>query len=777
MKEFIKSKKSKNISKIIKIMLISIAVIAMILVIPSTYINRIDINNITYNKTLFTEQSNLILSILAIISCWLYFYTYKKDEFFLITLMYTSFAFEYYYINIILMKLPRGFNLTLYYLILPYIFRSIYITLIGIKKNKLTKFIINHKISVSIVNIIITKILVDLDIYIKLNYTFNIRTLDSINIVIILYNILMLILLAKKSLDKKEPVYTAIIASIAIFIIKRIYSFKYIEKGNDLVEFINNTLVFLGFLVIILGIFIEMIRKVKESERLQRELNIFYSMSEQNCYSNLLIYNSNLELIYANKKAREGIYCGSKKVDYYELGEYFKSTVVKETYNKIMNEVMINNAWSGYIFPINEERVIDVYIHKIKEENNNWNIAVIFFDITDAHRISEEMKINEEKLRLINENIKDLIITIDNENNITYANNAALKVLGYLDEGLLGKNCCKLIFSKNDIENTNDCFVKHSIRKKNGQKLMVESMVSDIVNGDSIEKVIVSRDITYREEVEQLRLRYKEAKEYEKIKNEFFANLSHELRTPINIIYSCLQLLNLQKEKDQNSFNKCYIKYEKTMKQNCFRMLRLVNNLIDITKIDSGFMKMDFQNYDIVSLVENITDSVIPYVESKHINIIFDTEIEELEIKCDPEKIERVILNLLSNAVKFTPEYGNIFVYVSLENEYVKIMVKDDGIGVPSHMKDFIFERFMQTDKSLNRNQEGSGIGLALVKSIIELSGGQVYLNLKVKKGSEFIVKLPNVNWKGTTENKIDINYKPTVEKISIEFADIYDIY
>ena len=157
-------------------------------------------------------------------------------------------------------------------------------------------------------------------------------------------------------------------------------------------------------------------------------------------------------------------------------------------------------------------------------------------------------------------------------------------------------------------------------------------------------------------------------------------------------------------------------------------------------------------------------------------NIVFDTNVEELVISCDIEKIERVILNLLSNAIKFTSAGGSIFVSVQNEEEWVYIKVKDDGIGIPNDMKEKVFERFVQVNKSLNRLKEGSGIGLALVKSIVELHGGEIYLNDQVTVGSEFIVKLPNVAGEyedSSFEAMID---KPINEKILIELSDIYGV-
>lgn len=274
--------------------------------------------------------------------------------------------------------------------------------------------------------------------------------------------------------------------------------------------------------------------------------------------------------------------------------------------------------------------------------------------------------------------------------------------------------------------------------------------------------------------------KYNEIKEIEKAKTQFFANLSHEIKTPINIIYSCFQLLDINKGKGETELWNSYNKYYGTIKQNCYRLLRLVNNLVDITKIDSGFMKLNFINYEIVSLVEDITLSIVPYVESKNITVLFDTYVEELVIKCDPESLERVILNLLSNAIKFSNENGNITVLLDANKDFVIIKVKDDGIGIAPEVSDYVFERFAQEDKSFNRKKEGSGIGLSLVKSLVELHGGVVYLEKSVEQGCEFVIKLPNKildESKNEEIKSIDIDNKPLIQKVNIEFSDIYELY
>lgn len=168
--------------------------------------------------------------------------------------------------------------------------------------------------------------------------------------------------------------------------------------------------------------------------------------------------------------------------------------------------------------------------------------------------------------------------------------------------------------------------------------------------------------------------------------------------------------------------------------------------------------------------------SVAGFVEDKGLDFIFDTEVEEKSISCDPDKIERIMLNLLSNAVKFTDKGGSIFVNIYIKDNKVYISVKDTGIGIPSNMKDLIFDRFVQVDKAISRAREGSGIGLALVKSLVEMHKGNIYVNSKLGEGSEFIVALPDtmLNESEKIENSVS-TVENQVERINIEFSDIYD--
>ena len=253
----------------------------------------------------------------------------------------------------------------------------------------------------------------------------------------------------------------------------------------------------------------------------------------------------------------------------------------------------------------------------------------------------------------------------------------------------------------------------------------------------------------------------------EEMRTQFFANISHELKTPLNIIMCTTKLLKACSS-DKDEFLKYYNKYENTITQNSSRMLRLIDNIIDITKFDVGCFKMNFKNCEIVSLIEDITLSIAQYEKINGRNIIFDTNCEVIEICCDADSIERVILNLLSNAVKFTKENGNILVKLEKQTDYIIITVKDDGIGIPKEFRKSVFERFVQVDKSFRRNVEGSGIGLSLVKSIVDLHDGEIYLKDSDEIGAEFVIKLPNI----LLEDEESQNSSYQIEDRSAEIKD-----
>lgn len=263
--------------------------------------------------------------------------------------------------------------------------------------------------------------------------------------------------------------------------------------------------------------------------------------------------------------------------------------------------------------------------------------------------------------------------------------------------------------------------------------------------------------------------------ELEKLRVSLFANISHEFKTPINVILSAEQLMEYTLKDNAVSVPISFVKkYMFSIKQNCYRLIRLVSNIIDINTIDCGNMNLRLSNRDIVKTTEDIVLCVADYIKDKNYSLIFDTEMEERIIAIDPEKMERVILNLLSNALKFTPPGGSINVNIFERNNSVVISVKDTGIGIPDELQSAIFDRLVQVDRSFTKNSEGSGIGLSIAKSIIDMHKGRIYVKSRLGAGSEFFIELPAYTIDGGNSEAAATYEQDIIEKIKIEFSDIY---
>lgn len=479
--------------------------------------------------------------------------------------------------------------------------------------------------------------------------------------------------------------------------------------------------------------------------------------------------------------------------------------LLREIKNNTGKEILkiFNNVAAGaeddviyeYSIEVNgSRRWFKIIIGQIPNESGKF--FVTHFEITK--RKSAELGLIESKKRYrrLLESIPDAVLLHIN-GEIMYANASALDFLGLKDKKeIRGKNIIDFIYE--DYKDEARARIVRIQRKSEKMPLMeckitrfdgkaMDVEVSEIgyLYDNKPASLMVIRDITERKQTEKLKRDFEEkrilldkAYEYDRIKNEFFANISHELRTPLNVILSAIQVMMLSLNKEGIMDIKKLRNYTGMIRQNCYRLLRLVNNIIDLSKIDAGFYEIHPQNQNIVSIVEDITQSVVEYAREKSIDIEFDTDTEEKIISCDPDKIERIILNLLSNSIKFTEPGGKIFVNIIDEGDNVKIILKDTGIGIPEDKINIIFERFRQASKSLIKNNQGSGIGLSLVKSLVELHNGKINVKSRKNEGSEFIIELPVGFAEGNLYEDINVmenNLEQSkIERISIEFSDIY---
>ena len=645
----------------------TLIIIALTLIISILYISKLfmilKIENLQkLNVIPFIRLFNLILSGLAIGSCIMCYTSTKKEELFIISLMYVVFFVDISIGNLDNMSLTNSTKYVDGYItICTSLLRISILAISIIPFKKIKGIIMSNKISsmliVAMISIFIgtleSKNLIFAN---KENYfiPYNIFLITSYLVVSIIY--------LEKSISQKEYIYSVISSSIFLFGVKAYYAIVGAINPMAVIKLTSISITYMAFIIFMGGLFLELILSIKRNKELENKLTVFYQIVNENKYSCIVLYDEDGNIKFANKTVKNFIfktpYKEDKKVESVIINKM--KEVDENLILEIKNSIRKYRTWKGNIYIPSLDMTVECSIQNIYTQFKENNYAIIFKDISA-------------KLR--------------------------------------------------------------------SQKYLIE---------------------------------YEKMKKHEEVKNEFFANISHELRTPLNIFYSTLQLLDIKSNDMSVDFRQVYENNKQYLKINCKRMLRLINNIIDITKIDVGFTKAKFTNCDIVRVVEDITLSVINYANNKNINIVFDTEVEEHIIKCDSSMIERAILNLLSNAIKFTKENGNIFVNLYKDENWVHIIVKDDGIGIPTSIQDIIFERFVQGDKSLTRLNEGSGIGLSIVKSIVELNNGEIYLDSDEENGTEFEILLPNEKLEG---DEYEYNHEIDIDKIELEFSDIYELH
>jgi signal transduction histidine kinase len=242
--------------------------------------------------------------------------------------------------------------------------------------------------------------------------------------------------------------------------------------------------------------------------------------------------------------------------------------------------------------------------------------------------------------------------------------------------------------------------------------------------------------------------------EYDRLKTEFFSNVSHELRTPLTMILAPVDRLLVR---NAGGLGPDAAKMLEMVRLNGYRLLDLINRLLDFSKLEAGQMKLVVGRVDLGGLVDKLIQAATPLAEQRGIELVVDCDPQLRPFGADEEKVDTVISNLLSNAIKFTPNGGSIRVETHLADDRAWVAISDTGIGIDESQRERVFERFVQVDGSSSREFSGTGLGLSLVKGLVELHGGGIHLQSELGKGSRFSFDLP---------------LRPLPEAIAVEQAD-----
>jgi len=242
------------------------------------------------------------------------------------------------------------------------------------------------------------------------------------------------------------------------------------------------------------------------------------------------------------------------------------------------------------------------------------------------------------------------------------------------------------------------------------------------------------------ERTQELERLNEELKRLNKMKSDFISAVSHELRTPLTSIKGYASILMTGKLGDVLPAQK--ERLEKIDKHSN-SLVHLINNLLDIARIESGKVQMEMKDMSIKEMLDSVIDIITPQVKEKNISLKINSKIKFDKIKADSGQMERVFLNLLSNAVKFTPEKGAVTIDIEEKNDDIQFSIEDTGIGIPSQDISKVFQEFFRSDNALDQKIKGSGLGLSLVKKIVEAHKGRIWFNSELGKGTRFTFTLP----------------------------------
>jgi hypothetical protein len=366
-----------------------------------------------------------------------------------------------------------------------------------------------------------------------------------------------------------------------------------------------------------------------------------------------------------------------------------------------------------------------------------------------------ERKMHETQIRTLGKAIEQSPVSIvitDTNGNIEYANPKVVEVTGYQVNELTGKN--PRIFTSGEkpkseylnlwdtISSGREWFGEFHNKKKNGELYWEYASISPVKNenGEIMHYVAVKEDITERKKIiEELIIAKEKAEESDRLKSAFLANMSHEIRTPMNGILGFTELL---REPDLSSEQK--EAYIDIVNQSGQRMLNTVNDIVEISKIESGIVSVNLKEVDVQLCIEELMYFFIPEATKKGLKLTLENEVPKAVsvISTDQNKLDSIFTNLIKNAIKYT-QAGEIGVGCKVHENRLEFYVKDTGIGIPTERLQAIFERFIKADILDKDAHQGSGLGLAITKAYVEMLGGEIRVESEEGIGSTFYFTLP----------------------------------
>ncbi|HEY6341895.1 MAG TPA: PAS domain S-box protein [Bryobacteraceae bacterium] len=411
-------------------------------------------------------------------------------------------------------------------------------------------------------------------------------------------------------------------------------------------------------------------------------------------------------------------------------------------------------------------------------QGNRRGTLLILADATDQHRIQRELvelthqeqKARSEarlerRFRELLEAAPDAILEVDREGRIVLLNRVAEKMFGYSREELLG-GTVELLIPEHLRARHADYRIQywHSPatrpmgiglalqgKRKDGSQFPVEISLSPVDSEEGLRVTAIIRDISERTQAEdrlraireeythELEERNRLIERANRLKSEFLASMSHELRTPLHTIIGFSELLTEELEGVLDERQKRFFGH---IQKDSQHLLELINDLLDLSKIEAGKLQLRREVFDARAAVEEVLTSIRPLVQAKSQSIT--AAVDDLPaLEADRTRFKQILLNLLSNAVKFTPDGGSITIEGALLDEAVEFSVSDTGVGIPKEEQELVFDKFYQVGQTSKGVREGTGLGLAITRHLVAEHGGKLSVASQVGRGSRFSFTIP----------------------------------
>lgn len=347
-------------------------------------------------------------------------------------------------------------------------------------------------------------------------------------------------------------------------------------------------------------------------------------------------------------------------------------------------------------------------------------------EMTDAYRRTENLN------QRILENAQDAIITFDSSGNILSLNQAAIHISGFSIQSGQKLKLSQLLPELGLQKQQRSGLFEQRLKKSTGEMVPIELSISNISGGNLSEddqklSVVIIRDMTERAKLDQ-------------IKREFISVVSHELRTPLTSISGSLQLIASGVAGELPNMARELIAIAT---KNCDRLVRLINDILDLEKVESGQIDFHVKTLDLVPLCEEAIAAITGFADSFEVKVVLQNAPKQAWIKVDRDRFLQVMANLLSNAVKFSPAGGAVAVAIEEYHQNWRIAVADRGPGIPQEFLPRLFSKFAQADSSDTRPKGGTGLGLAIVKLLLDQMNGQISVDTHLERGTIFFVDLP----------------------------------